>query len=691
MHYTWFRGAIRQRRKGTAQIMLYFYLMHCSEMKELRSMTRRCLTDISGPFYDPTKPFRNWSALPFYQLDLPQMPFVDQSQLARGLARAGAYLEQIHAQGYTGIVIDNLPHLVGFETAPIEVYPANSPYRLRAAIYRQAFGPLFEEAVQRGMEVFVTTDMQWSTPPVRRFARRMTAHNPRLAEINRWAVEELFTLLPQVRGLIVRVGETGGAHNQGQSYMGHMLYTTTDSLRSLIATLLPVCEAYDRLLIIRTWSIGIGELGDLLWSPTRYGVTFADYTSPHLLVSIKHGPSDFFRHLPHNPTLGLPGPAQIIEMQNRREYELFGMVPSSIGELHQSVVQHAEATNRQFAGVWAWNGTGGWGGGRAALGSNGWSLWTELNSALTAALVHNPDLDTSAFVSRWCEAYFGGPFGAAVADLYRDSAQVIAQSWYPGRLTHGQRTLGAIYLPPLLWIWWMRPTASLVIWAYLATAIADRETLLREDAAAVECLAGHAERLARLAPAADAHAAGVVESAYYFHDLLNVARQIRALMLRMFAAAWSSRHADWQAVIATTPDVRQVIAQHQAAWAGNTDLPPLEGEEIATFLHSLERHPKMFWARARLACMLVDRLQTRQRRGRQRHPGRMIAMAVLVCMLFYEDRPRAGIAGAVASLLFIPPLRQRAVRLLLPWLNRRFNLLPSIFFEAGPAVTEWTV
>jgi hypothetical protein len=137
--------------------------------------------------------------------------------------------------------------------------------------------------------------------------------------------------------------------------------------------------------------------------------------------------------------------------------------------------------------------------------------------------------------------------------------------------------------------------------------------------------------------------------------------------------------------------VRQVIAQHQAAWAGNADLPPLEVEEIATFLHSLERHPKMFWARARLACMLVDRLQTRQRRGRQRHPGRMIAMAVLVCMLFYEDRPRAGIAGAVASLLFIPPLRQRAVRLLLPWLNRRFNLLPSIFFEAGPAVTEWTV
>jgi hypothetical protein len=43
---------------------------------------RRCLADISGPFYVPTKPFRNWSALPFYQLDLPRPPYVDLDQLA---------------------------------------------------------------------------------------------------------------------------------------------------------------------------------------------------------------------------------------------------------------------------------------------------------------------------------------------------------------------------------------------------------------------------------------------------------------------------------------------------------------------------------------------------------------------------------------------------------------------------------
>jgi hypothetical protein len=445
--------------------------------KDLR-VTQRCLADIGGPFYDPTKPFRNWSALPFYQLDLSQRPYVDQQQLAQGVARALAYIERIHAQGYTGIVIDNLMHLVTFERAPLALYPADSPYRVRALIYRVAFSQLFERAAQLGMEIFVTTDMQWSTPPVRAYAGRMSAANPQWADVNRWALEELFALFPQVGGLVVRTGEAGGAHNQEVGYASHVLYSSTAGLRDLIATLLPVCARHQRLLIMRTWSIGIGELGDLLWSPERYRAVFSGFDSPWLLASIKHGPSDFFRLLPHNPTLGLPGPQQIVELQNRREYELFGMVPSSIAQLHQDVLQHAQASNPRYAGVWAWNSTGGWGGGRAAIGAQGWSSWTELSSALTAALVRAPQLDTSAFVYGWCAERFSASFGVALAEAYIDSAALIEQGWYSGALG-GERSLGKIFLPPLLWIWWMRPTASLLIWAYLVAAMGDRRANIR--------------------------------------------------------------------------------------------------------------------------------------------------------------------------------------------------------------------
>jgi hypothetical protein len=339
----------------------------------------RCLADISGPFFDPSKPFRNWSAFPFSQLDRATPPYVDLDQLAWALPRAVAQLDRLRAQGYTGIVVDNLAHLVGFERAPAPIYPADSPERQRAAIYREAFSRLFGATARLGMDVFVTADMQWCTPPLCRYVGELAADNPRLAAVNRWALEELFTALPQVRGLVVRVGEAGGTHDLDIGYTGHMLYTSVRSGRALIDSLLPVCERFDRLLIVRTWSVGIGELGDLLWSPERYRALFAGYDSPHLLASIKHGPSDFFRMLPSNPTLGLPGPAQIVELQNRREYELFGMAPSAQECLGDQCDSHLSPL-----GMFQWG--SGWGGtpphhttpplsiGRAGGTPPGWSI-----------------------------------------------------------------------------------------------------------------------------------------------------------------------------------------------------------------------------------------------------------------------------------------------------------------------------
>ncbi len=651
-------------------------------------MSLRCLADIGGPFYDPAKPFRNWSALPFYQLDLPRPPYVDQAQLAWGIRRAVDHLARLHAQGYTGIVIDNLAHLVTFERAPISIYPPDSPYRLRAAIYRAAFGQLFDAAARLGMEVFVTTDMQWSTPPLRRYAGRLVPGNPRLEAINRWALDELFTTLPQVRGVFVRVGETGGAHDQGVDYAGHLLYRTVRDLRGLIATLLPVCERHERLLIVRTWSIGIDELGDLMWSPARYRAVFAGFDSPYLMASIKHGPSDFFRLLPHNATLGQPGPAQIIELQNRREYELFGMVPSAVVPLHQEVMRHAGA-NPGFAGLWAWNSSGGWGGGQAALADQGWSVWTELSSALTAALLRDPGMDAAAFIHGWCEHRFGGEFGAAVADVYQESAALIEQGWYLGSLARSQPALGSLYVPPLLWVWWMRPTAAPAIWAYLAVTIADYEAVIHGGMEAIKRLAWHAARLAELAPSGDPRTTAVVESVAYLRDVIAVVHPIRVLMLRAFAAARAGDRAAWDALAREAGTVRAAIRQHRLTWGHRRDLPPLELEEIDGFLWRLQRAPEMPWQQARAACLLAGRLIAGSLPGKQIYIAGLVAAALLALVLAHQGR-KASLAGALASWLLTSPLRRRALRIAVPWLNRRLYLLPSIFFETGPSFTEWT-
>ncbi|NTW04269.1 MAG: hypothetical protein HGA19_23890, partial [Oscillochloris sp.] len=422
------------------------------------------LADISGPFYDPSKPFRNWSSFPFAQIDQAAPPYVDQRQFGWGVERACLHLETLHTQGYTGIVIDNLAHLVTFDAASPQIYAAASPFRLRALAYRAAFSRLFDAATRLGMDVYVTSDMQWSTPPLRRAVGEMRAGNSYLLELNRLALAELFETMPQVAGLVVRVGEAGGAHNQGNDYSGHMLYTSPARLRTLIESLLPTCEAHDRTLIVRTWSVGIGDLGDLICSPERYYETFGQLRSPNLLVSVKHGPADFFRLMPPNPTLGLPGPRQIVELQNRREYELFGMVPSSVATLHRAALARAIA-DPQCVGFWAWNATGGWGGGQAVLGEQGWSLWTELSSALTTAISQNTRLDENQFVRSWLHERLLAPVSPpswpdALADLYLESAELIEGGWYMGWLP-GSALVGGIYLSPLLWVWWMRPTAAL--------------------------------------------------------------------------------------------------------------------------------------------------------------------------------------------------------------------------------------
>ncbi len=647
-------------------------------------MITRRLADLSGPFIDPHKPFRNWSSFPYSQIDQPDPPYVDLVQLNWGLRRAKQHLRRLHSQGYTGIVVDNLAHLVSFDGPGEPIYAPDDPVRLRALAYGVAFEELFDLAYALGMEVFVTTDMQWSTPGLRRTVGTLKATNRHLAALNRRAVAELFERFPHVSGLVVRVGEAGGAHNQGQCYHGHIIYTTPAELRTLIEGLLPICESAGRLLVIRTWSIGIGSLGDLICSPARYAATFGGLTSPALLVSIKHGPADFFRLLPPNPTLSQPGPGQIIELQNRREYELFGLVPSSISDLHRTILARACA-DPQCAGIWAWNSTGGWGGGQASLGSDGWSLWTELSSALTAALAIEPTLDSEGFVSDWMRLRLADAAFAETAGLfYLASAELIEQGWYLGSLPYAATRLGSVYLSPLLWVWWMRPTAALPIWAYLAEAVGDETAVLRTGATAAAQAAEYARRLEELAPAGEP-AATIVMSARYLADVLGLAQAIKQLMLRLAAQARREQAPTPAALRQAAQQTSAAMMAHRANWGERTDFPALELDELTRFVTALEQHPRTTWLQLRTASVGVALFRHSRRLNLA---GRAGAAGLLVSLLSHR-RGRLGMVGLIAGLALTRPLQRRALRRSLPWLSQHLHLLPSIFFEAGPAMAEW--
>lgn len=657
---------------------------------------KRLLTDIAGPFFEPGQPFRNCSALPYYQLDLPQQPYVNRERLERGLARAERYLAAVAAQGYTGIVLDNLAHLITFDATPERIYAPNDPCRQRALIYGDAFASLLERAAGYGMEVFVTSDMQWATPALRRYIGRLEAGNARLAAANRWALEELFTRFPAVAGLFVRIGETGGAHDQGTEYTGHLLYRTVSALRWLLDALLPVCEEHRRLLVVRTWSIGIGELGDLLWSPERYRSVFGTYRSKCLLASIKHGPSDFFRHLPPNPTLGLPGPAQLVELQNRREYELFGMAPCGVAKLHGEALA-ATGRLKSVTGAWVWNGSGGWGGGQASLGQDGWSLWTELSSAVTAAIARNTATDVALFTRAWCLARFAPDgaapdrcaFAEAVAAVYLDSEQVIEDGWYCGPLRGELPRIGDVVLPTLLWIWWMRPTGAPVMWALLAENVPDIHTSLERSRSALKRLEGHYGRLLALAPNGIVEASAVVESVGYLRDCLEVALALRETLLPAFGAARAGDRTGWRAALQGLPAALDTLARHKAIWGERSDFPALELEEITAYLTWLRRAPAAGWLQARLACRLARHLVRGWPGGAHLRAMGLGIVALLVIGLWRRPRAWPALAGVLAAGALAAPFRRPAVRAALPWLSRRFFLLPSIFFEAGPSCAEW--
>jgi hypothetical protein len=312
-----------------------------------------------------------------------------------------------------------------------------------------------------------------------------------------------------------------------------------------------------------------------------------------------------------------------------------------------------------------------------------------LSSALTAAIARDPALDTAAFVRCWCANVFADPaFAAAVAAVYEDSAELFEHGWYGGPLDGGRAAIGGLYLPPLLWVWWMRPTAAPLIWAYLAAATPDVARCLAAGRVAVERLDAHVALLAALAPAGDARARHVAESVRYLRDCIVAAQAIRGVLLPAFAAARRGDRAGWHAAASGAMAARAMLRAHREQWDGRRDFPALELDEVERFLRRLEAGGE--WVMARSMSLLVGYLL---RSGASRRTLRSVGAAALLAALAGAVASRRGgiaLAAGLVGIALAGRLREPALRRALPWLSRRYFLLPTIFFETGPAFTEWT-
>ena len=226
------------------------------------------------------------------------------------------------------------------------------------------------------------------------------------------AIRSLLEALPEVRGMVFRFGETFVHPDAGirrQDLLGcdcidcgHL--DGIERRRKVLAFLeAVVCREMGRRCILRLWDLG--EDGAHADRRVQAAVLSAWAGDPRLLVSVKHTMTDYWRHQPWNPTLGVEGPARILEFQCEREYEFIGMLPNWQGpEWSQGPIECGEHTwtglannpPEDWAGSWVLPLGGGWAKRRATS-----TLWADMNVHAALALTEDPDRDAGEILREW--------------------------------------------------------------------------------------------------------------------------------------------------------------------------------------------------------------------------------------------------------------------------------------------------
>ena len=110
--------------------------------------------------------------------------------------------------------------------------------------------------------------------------------------------------------------------------------------------------------IFRTWSVGVGAVGDLHTNPESYQEVLGGIDDPHLIVSTKYTLGDFYSHLPLNDTLET---ARSGGSWSSRPARVRGVrrAAQRPGDLHQQALRTFLAANPHVEGVWTWTQDGG--------------------------------------------------------------------------------------------------------------------------------------------------------------------------------------------------------------------------------------------------------------------------------------------------------------------------------------------
>lgn len=399
----------------------------------------------------------------FEDMILAAPPFIDTIAFERVEKELKLYVNRIKEFNYTGIVFPGFLEFVNFDSVGngFEIYPQNDNYRLRHIAFKKYFIRLIEIAHQNGLKVYMGSDMTSFTSPLKNYILKhigkTDTESKEFWKIYQFGVKELFETMPNVDGLLIRIGEAGTVYNRpGWDYYSELSVTTDKGVQMMLNSFIDVAEEYNKLIIFRTWSVGVGQTGDLHTNIETYQRVLDTIQSNNLVVSTKYCSGDFYSWLPFNPTLSQGKHRRITEFQCRREFEGLNAFPNYLAPLHQQALQQFSANNKHFEGFWLWSQEGGplRAGPLSIYPLHGFNVITDANVFATAKLAQNPFASLQQITNKWVKFYFGEDSLLVnnITEMLMLSHDITRKGLYITEFAqYDIRALG-LEPPPMMWI-----------------------------------------------------------------------------------------------------------------------------------------------------------------------------------------------------------------------------------------------
>lgn len=396
------------------------------------------IIDTLGPFFrDYKNKTINWSRIPFENLESNNN--IDKNKLNKIRKDFSKFIDKISKIGYNAITIDNLAHLIIFDFYP-------ETLKLKIKQYQQEYIKLFKIAKKKKLKIFVNTDVMFFNKEIENFIKN---RDSKIISLLKQACEKLFANYP-VDGVIMRIGESDGVDVKGD-LLSKLVIKTPKQANNYLKELLPIFKKFNKYLIFRTWTIGAYKIGDLIWNKKTFEKTFKKINSKNLIISMKYGETDFFRGLELNPLFFYGNNKKIIELQTKREYDGFGMLPYYTGWDYEDYFKKLKKS-KNLVGVASWCQSGGWSKYKTLTFIENSSIWNELNTYSNLKIFKDNYTANQAIISFFKNKKY--------IEFLKKYNELSYKLMYIKGFSDKELYFRRLRIPSLLWIWWNNITIN---------------------------------------------------------------------------------------------------------------------------------------------------------------------------------------------------------------------------------------